>query len=293
MADLDVAVVVPVRNGRRTIATTIAALAQEVAAAPGAVEILVVDDASEDDTAAVARAAIARHALAARVLRRPVRGGPNASRNEAAAATSAPVLVFLDGDDTPLPGAITLLAAAVDADGVIAGGSYVVPGRRSRPVTITAGSRSAFGYPYAVGGALATSRTLLDRAGWFDPAIRQGGTELEFCIRAQELAGARIVPVDEARIWHRVPGTLLGRARVHFRRERGHQQIREWLAQRSTVDPDLVLAPSPGTRRSWPVRADQSGGYGLLLAEILGRKAGRLAFSPGRRRRRRTPGRTP
>ena len=55
-------------------------------------ELIVVDDASDDDTADAARAA------GATVLRQPERGGPAAARNRGAEAAVAPYLLFVDAD---------------------------------------------------------------------------------------------------------------------------------------------------------------------------------------------------
>jgi glycosyltransferase involved in cell wall biosynthesis len=60
-------------------------------------EIVVVDDASSDDTAAVAEE------LGARVVRHPVNRGESAARNSAIAAATQPWIAVLDSDDEWLP----------------------------------------------------------------------------------------------------------------------------------------------------------------------------------------------
>lgn len=67
---------------------------------PGPAAVIVVDDAS-GDPAAIAR--IAAEA-GARVLRRPVNGGPGAARNTGLAAADTPLVAFLDSDCVPGPG---------------------------------------------------------------------------------------------------------------------------------------------------------------------------------------------
>ncbi|MBI3736259.1 glycosyltransferase, partial [Candidatus Sumerlaeota bacterium] len=66
-------------------------------------EIIVVDDASSDDSAAVARA------LGARVLIQEKNQGPAAARNRGAQAASGDILWFLDADTEAHPGAVNLI----------------------------------------------------------------------------------------------------------------------------------------------------------------------------------------
>ena len=63
------------------------------------VDLIVVDDGSTDDTAAVARA------LEVRLVQRP-NGGPAAARNTGLAATTSPFVAFLDVDDLWPPGSL-------------------------------------------------------------------------------------------------------------------------------------------------------------------------------------------
>jgi glycosyltransferase involved in cell wall biosynthesis len=90
-----VCVVIPARDAAATIARAVAsAQAQQ----PPPDEVLVVDDASHDNTAALARM------LGARVLRLARHGGAAAARNAGVAATQAEIIGFLDADDEWLPG---------------------------------------------------------------------------------------------------------------------------------------------------------------------------------------------
>src|SRR3954470_1388602 len=99
----EIAVVVAARDAAASVGRTLAAL-------EGA-EVVVVDDASDDDTAAVAERA------GARVVRLARQGGPGAARNAGVAATSAPLLAFTDADCEPAPGWLDALRGALrDAD---------------------------------------------------------------------------------------------------------------------------------------------------------------------------------
>lgn len=86
-----------------------------------ALELVVVDDASPDDTAGVAESLLAgemrgRFARAA-VLRRPANGGAAAALNDGIAWARGRVLAFLNSDDEWAPGRLSRLLAAMEAAG--------------------------------------------------------------------------------------------------------------------------------------------------------------------------------
>lgn len=84
-----ISIVVPVYNDARNLAACLDALG---AAAPADSEIIVVDDASTDESGAVATAA------GARVIRKGRNTGPAAARNAGAAAARHEILLFVDSD---------------------------------------------------------------------------------------------------------------------------------------------------------------------------------------------------
>jgi len=79
-------------------------------------EVIVVDDASPDDTEAVARRLLAEHGLAHTVVRQPVNGGPSAARNRGVALARGEYVAFLDADDEWLPDKLALQVALMDQD---------------------------------------------------------------------------------------------------------------------------------------------------------------------------------
>ncbi len=83
---------------------------------PNVRTVIVIDDGSTDDTAAVAsRCDLNDDRLIVRSL--PENRGPSAARNTALDISTAPWICVLDGDDYLLPGRIAkLLAAAADRD---------------------------------------------------------------------------------------------------------------------------------------------------------------------------------
>ena len=90
----EVTVVIPVRDRHAELSRCLAGLAGE------AYRVIVVDDCSADP-AAIARIA---GSCGARVVRRPVNGGPGAARNTGLAAAGTELVAFLDSDCVPAAG---------------------------------------------------------------------------------------------------------------------------------------------------------------------------------------------
>ncbi|MFW5834717.1 MAG: glycosyltransferase family 2 protein [Pseudomonadota bacterium] len=112
--DLDLSVVVPVKNE----APNVASLVDEIATALAGrrFEIVYVDDGSTDETPAELEAARSRHPQL-RVVRHPVSGGQSAALRTGILAARARIVATLDGDGqndpTDLP---ALLACFADAE---------------------------------------------------------------------------------------------------------------------------------------------------------------------------------
>lgn len=107
-----VGVIIAARNARQTIARAVSSALAE----PLVGEVVVVDDGSTDDTAAVARS-VDDGTDRLQVLHLPRNLGPAAARNRAIRASSAPYLTVLDADDYWLPGRLpSLLAEMKDHD---------------------------------------------------------------------------------------------------------------------------------------------------------------------------------
>lgn len=102
-----VSIVVPVYNDARNLADCLAAL--EAAALPGS-ELIVVDDASRDESVAVAR-----HA-GATVIALEKNAGPAAARNRGAAAASGEIVFFVDADVVVARDAVRRVADDFAAD---------------------------------------------------------------------------------------------------------------------------------------------------------------------------------
>jgi glycosyltransferase involved in cell wall biosynthesis len=114
-----------------------AAVASALAQGDAVREVIVVDDASTDDTPDVA-AKLAAEESRVRVIRRATNsGGCGTPRNDGTDAAQAPWLMFLDSDDVLPPGAVdALLTAALRDNADVAAGLCVrveLPEGRRRP----------------------------------------------------------------------------------------------------------------------------------------------------------------
>lgn len=106
-----VCVIIPAFNAAATIGDAIRSALAEAEVA----EIVVVDDASTDDTVATVWAAAAGDPRL-RVIRFDRNRGPSAARNAALDVATSPWVAVLDSDDFVLPGRFARLMALSDAD---------------------------------------------------------------------------------------------------------------------------------------------------------------------------------
>lgn len=112
-------VIVPAYNEAASIADTVRSLQQQTVAVA---EIIVVDDCSTDDTAAIARA------CGATVLTPPHNTGSKAgAQNFALGQVQTMFTMAIDADTTLAPNAIELLLAAFDVPEVAAACGFVLP----------------------------------------------------------------------------------------------------------------------------------------------------------------------
>lgn len=105
---MTVSVVIPAHDAAATLPELLAALAAQTLRAG---EIVVADDRSSDDTAALA----ARHGV--KRVEVPAPGGPGTARNAGVAATSGDLLLFLDADTVPPPDWIARMVATFAGEG--------------------------------------------------------------------------------------------------------------------------------------------------------------------------------
>ena len=193
----DLSVIVPVRDAARTLGE---ALESVLVRADGLLELLVVDDASTDGSAEVARS------LGARVtLLRGAGGGVASARNAGIRRASGALVGFLDGDDlwaAPVPDPRRrLLESEPDLDGV--------RGRLHCAVEDGRGGLRTAGPPFHSWSFPAGlfRRGAFERAGLLDEEFRQS-EDVDWFLRARE-KGLRIGEVPDVCVLYRQePGSL-------------------------------------------------------------------------------------
>lgn len=207
-------VIIPVWNGADVIASCLDAIAshRDDVAAGQPFEIICVDNASRDDSAAI----IAGRYPHVRLLRQPVNLGFAGGVNAGIRAAGGEAVVLLNQDCLPRAGWLRALSAAFEQHpefGVAGCTIYFADGRldhagatMTRPAAfgehLTEVGREPRPVEYVTGAAMAIRRSVLDAIGLFDegfyPAYYE---ECDFCFRARA-HGFEIGYVPAAEITH-------------------------------------------------------------------------------------------
>jgi glycosyltransferase involved in cell wall biosynthesis len=182
-----VGVVMPVRNGAKTLA---AAIASVVGQSPPPLDVVVVDGGSDDGSAAVAATF-----AGVRVVSQEGRG-LGAARNQGVAAVAGDFVAFCDADDCWTADALRIRLARLAADPDC--GAVIGHLRRTliagEPATPQQASRLGRTEPAYTPGALVARRAVLAAVGPFDEALTLGGDSDWFVRLVQSAVRIEIVP---------------------------------------------------------------------------------------------------
>ncbi|MCC6144797.1 MAG: glycosyltransferase [Candidatus Hydrogenedentes bacterium] len=196
-------IVIATRDRQHDIMACLASLDPEALAARE-VEIIVVDDASEDDTVAV----IGEFFPAVHILRNHLPRGASFSRNRGSREALGKLLLYLDSDGEVAPGWIDAMLDHDDGETVLLGNvvdhasgrvqgvprraTFIGKSLRCRPARANTGPSCNLGFPHAV----------FERIGGFDHDLPYYFEDSDLCIRAR-MAGARFCFVEEAVFRHK------------------------------------------------------------------------------------------
>lgn len=218
-------VIVPARNSEHELGRLLACLRVQTAARE-TFEVIVVDDASTDATADVARAEPDVKVLA---MGTPV--GPYPARNAAVEIAKGDLLAFTDADCLPAADWIERAVAAFDDPSIdlIAGGIRIPLDERPSAVAMIDAARHLDQELYVKRGYGATAnmwvrRTTFDEVAGFNEAILSGG-DWEFGTRARD-AGKRLEYVPAALVDHPPRARARELARKGYRIGIGNAQQR-------------------------------------------------------------------
>lgn len=190
--------IVPARNAAATIGRSLEALARQDLA--HTFEVIVVDDGSEDETAAIA----AKVDGPVRVVHQPHQGQA-AARNRGAAVASGEMLAFTDADCFPRPDWLREGLAALEQADLVQGPVRADPRAKRGPFDRTVEVSAEAGL-YETANLL-VRRSLFDQLGGFEDWLpipgKQLAEDLWFGWRARR-SGARITFSEEAVVDHAV-----------------------------------------------------------------------------------------
>lgn len=208
-----ISVIVPVRDGAAHLGD---ALASVLAQTRPAAEILVVDDGSRDESAAVAARFVAPGGVV-RCVRQPP-GGAAAARNLGVALTTGDWLAFLDADDLWTPDALArrgdALAADPELDLVLGRTEQFLSPELNEPARARL-RRPEGSAPGFLPGAMLVRRVAFARVGAFETGWELGEFIAWFA-RAREL-GLREHHLDAVTLRRRLHADNQGqRKRQHY-----------------------------------------------------------------------------
>lgn len=203
-----ISIVIPTQNKCRSLARTLASL-ERIGAASGKFDVIVVDDASTDDTDGwLARY---RPVYPIRRVRNVCKAGPASARNRGFSLAQGDVLLFLDDDMECDPGLIDAHMAhhgAAEEVAVVGRVLYHPELRRSALTRYFDAQHRGHASPLCpparfASNNLSLSRALLERVGRFDDSFTCVGLEdVELGMRLARVPGCKLRYEKRALAYH-------------------------------------------------------------------------------------------
>jgi len=263
----ELSIVIPDRNGGDLLALQLDALHQAIGARTG-IEVVVSDNGSTDDTAALARSYDDR--LDIRVIDASLAAGINVARNAGVRAAASSRLLLCDADDEVDSAWIEAMMAGFDDGAELLAGPIDYRRLNDERLRQWRGADGAtvhesLGFlPAGHGSNMGFTRALFDAIGGFDESFRYGAEDTEFFWRAQ-LAGFTLSEVPDAVVHYRLRAGLrsLWHQWFHYAAAEAQLAVKfgsRGLRRRNTTAPlaDLwwiisraVLSVDPGRRGAW------------------------------------------
>jgi GT2 family glycosyltransferase len=179
----EISVIVPARNCARTLPALLASLAQQTLA-QDRFEVIVVDNASVDDTAGIAQSCGA-HVVFEEIPNR------SRARNRGAGAATSRLYAFTDADCVAHPGWLQGLLSAAHLAPLVAGEVILrttsSPNQIERFEALWRFSQAAWVHQgWAATANLLVRADAFEAIYGFDPTWRHIGEDVDFCLRARE-----------------------------------------------------------------------------------------------------------
>ncbi len=236
-----VSVVIPVRNGARTITDQLDALAMQETNVSW--EVVVADNGSTDGTRSLCETHPSHDTLPVRVVDASQMKGVNHARNRGAENARGEFIVFCDCDDVVHPGWVQAYAdAATSHEKAVAAGPLVIEVVDAHGVRVRTSKvdrpRQVGEYPHGLGANFGVHRAVWEECGQFSTDFLEGFDEIEFMVRAQK-NGAAFVWVDGAVVDYRLPASL----KKVMRRKYKHGLMRPLMSSRHGDAVQRISAP--------------------------------------------------
>ncbi|WP_242097961.1 glycosyltransferase family 2 protein [Sphingomonas sp. CROZ-RG-20F-R02-07] len=276
-----VSVVIPAFDAVSTLSATLASVGAQTVSA---IEILIVNDGSTDETRALAAAFVERDARA-RILDQNNRGVALA-RNHGLAVAVGRYVAFIDADDLWHPRHLEWLHAAlertqaglacagyrrIDAAGVVIG-EAAIPAIEGRALV-----RMLYRNIIGNGSALLVNRAVALAAGGYEPRLRQSGVEgaEDYLFQLRCAARTTLVSVGACTVGYRLlPNSMSSderrmsrslRLALRLFRAEHHGPLPRWTLHRWWIARDKIQLASHWLNGGYRCRASATLAMALLL----------------------------